>query len=160
MTSPVVVTLSPEESIFTFKQGGEESFKEAWSRIFYFYSKTEPKMTLSLLLSNFYFGVILRYRYALDAVVGGDFLHCNGDQAFNAIKKLVASHESANNFDSALISIYNRLNTLETSASCLNENYRYVRNRLDQVLVNSEPSLWDLIRLRRIDNFLCSMPHY
>jgi hypothetical protein len=34
MTSPVVVTLSPEESIFTFKQGGEENFKEAWSRIF------------------------------------------------------------------------------------------------------------------------------
>jgi hypothetical protein len=79
----------------------------------------------------------------LDAVVGGDFLHCNGDQAFNAIKKLVASHSSANNFDSALISIYNRLNTLETSASCLKENYSYVRNRLDQVLVNSEPSKWD-----------------
>ena len=118
MTSPVVVTLSPEESIFTFKQGGEESFKEAWSRIFDSYGKTEPKMTLSLLLSNFYFGLILRYRYALDAVVGGDFLHCNGDQAFNAIKKLVASHSSANNFDSALISIYNRLNTLETNVSC------------------------------------------
>ena len=32
---------------------------------------------------------------------------------------------------------------LETRASRLNENYRYVRNRLDQVLVNSEPSLWD-----------------
>jgi hypothetical protein len=96
-----------------------------------------------LLLSNFYFGLILHYRYALDAVVGGDFLHCNGDQAFNAIKKLVASHSSANNFDSALISIYNRLNTLETSASYLKENYSYVRNRLDQVLVNSEPSKWD-----------------
>ena len=43
MTSPVVVTLSPEESIFTFKQGGEEGFKEAWSRIFDSYNKTEPK---------------------------------------------------------------------------------------------------------------------
>ena len=84
MTSPVVVALSPEESIFTFKQGDEESFKDAWSRIFTSYRKAEPQMTLSLLLSNFYFGLMIRYRYALDAVVGGDFLHCNGDQAFNA----------------------------------------------------------------------------
>ena len=143
MSSSEPVTSSPEELVFTFKQGDEESFKDAWSRIFTSYRKTEPQMTLSLLLSNFYFGLMVRYRYALDTLVGGDFLHCNGDQAFNAIKKLVASHDSANNFDSALISIYNRLNTLETSASRLNENYRYVRNRLDQVLVNSEPSLWD-----------------
>src|SRR5215217_5467640 len=141
MSSSVPVTSSHEELVFTFKQGDEESFKDAWSRIFN--RKAEPQMTLSLLLSNFYFGLMIRYRYALDAVVGGDFLHCNGDQAFNAIKKLVASHDSANNFDSTLISIYNSLNTLETSASRLNENYGYVRNRLDQVLVNSEPSLWD-----------------
>src|SRR5215217_7458604 len=145
MSSSVPVTSSPEELVFTFKQGDEESFKDAWSRIFDSYRKTEPQMTLSLLLSNFYFGLRIRYRYALDAIVGGDFLHCNGDQAFNAIKKLVASHSSANNFDSALISIYNRLNTLEISASCLKENYSYVRNRLDEVLVNSEPSKWDPI---------------
>src|SRR5215203_6282388 len=105
MTSPVVVALSPEESIFTFKQGGEESFEKAWSRIFDSYSRTEPKIPLSLLLSNFYFGLTLRYRYALDAVVGGDFLHCDGDQAFNAIKKLVTSSGSASNFDLSLASI-------------------------------------------------------
>jgi hypothetical protein len=29
---------------------------------------------------------MVRSRYALDTLVGGDFLHCNGDQAFNAIK--------------------------------------------------------------------------
>jgi hypothetical protein len=59
--------------IFTFKQGSEESFKEAWGRINNYYDNTEPKMTLSLLLSSFYFGLVLRYRYALDTVVGGDF---------------------------------------------------------------------------------------
>ena len=84
MSNPV--TMSPEEMIFTFKQGSEESFKEAWSRINNSYDKTEPKMTLGLLLSSFYFGLVLCYRYALDTVVGGDFLHCDGDQAFNAIK--------------------------------------------------------------------------
>ena len=88
MSSSIPVTMSPEELIFTFKQGSEESFKEAWSRIFDSYGKTEPKMTLGLLLSSFYFGLVLCYRYALDAVVGGDFLHCDGDQAFNAIKKV------------------------------------------------------------------------
>jgi hypothetical protein len=46
-------------------------------------------MTLSLLLSSFYFGLALRYRYALDATAEGDFLHCDGDQAFNIIKKLI-----------------------------------------------------------------------
>jgi hypothetical protein len=36
-------------------------------------------MTLGLLLSSFYFGLALRYRYALDATEGEDFLHCDGD---------------------------------------------------------------------------------
>ena len=84
MSSPV--TMSPEEMIFTFKQGSEESVKEAWSRINKAYDETGPRMTLGLLLSSFYFGLTLRYRYALDTLVGGDFLQCDGDLAFNAIK--------------------------------------------------------------------------
>jgi hypothetical protein len=60
--------MSPEEMIFSFKQKSEESFKEAWSRIYDSHGKTEPKMTLNLLLSSFYFGLALRYRYALDVV--------------------------------------------------------------------------------------------
>jgi hypothetical protein len=79
MSSSVATTMSPEDMIFTFKQKDEESFKEAWSRIYDWYEKTEPKMTLSLLLSSFYFGLSLRYRYALDATSEGDFLHCDGD---------------------------------------------------------------------------------
>jgi hypothetical protein len=70
MSSLVVVTMSPEEMIFSFKQKSEESFKEAWSRIYDWHGKTEPKMTLSLLLSSFYFDLALHYRYALDATAG------------------------------------------------------------------------------------------
>jgi hypothetical protein len=88
MSSLVAATMSPEDMIFTFKQKNEESFKEAWSRIYDWHRKTEPKMTLSLLLSCFYFGLALLYRYALDAMAEGDFLHCDGDQAFNIIKKV------------------------------------------------------------------------
>jgi hypothetical protein len=79
--------MSPEEMIFTFKQKSEESFNEAWSRISDSHNKTEPKMTLGVLLISFYFGLLLCYRYALDAVAGGDFLRCDGDQAFNVIHK-------------------------------------------------------------------------
>jgi hypothetical protein len=102
MSSPVPITISPEEMIFTLKQGSEESFKEAWSIIYDSHGKTEPKMTLGLLLSRFYFGLVLCYRYALDAVAGGDFLHCDGNQAFNVIKMLIAIYSSPNKFDSPL----------------------------------------------------------
>src|SRR4051794_15332319 len=76
---PIIMT--PEEMIFTFKQGSEESFKEAWSRINEPYDKTEPKMTLGQLLTSFYFGLALRYRYGLDTLVGGYFLQSDEDHA-------------------------------------------------------------------------------
>ena len=38
MSIPVSVVMSPEEEIITFKQGSEESFKDAWSRIFESYA--------------------------------------------------------------------------------------------------------------------------
>jgi hypothetical protein len=74
MSSLVATTMSPEDMIFTFKQKIEECFKEAGSRIYGWHGKTEPKMTLSLLLSCFYFGLALCYRYALDATTEGDFI--------------------------------------------------------------------------------------
>ena len=91
MSSPTPYIMSAEEEVFTFKQGSGESFGDAWSKISESYVKTEPKMTLSVFLSSFYFGLLLCCRYALDAVVGGDFLHYDGDQAFNAIKKINCS---------------------------------------------------------------------
>ena len=134
------ITMSPAGMIFTFKQESEESFKEAWARINNYYDNTEPKMTLSLLLSSFYYGLALRYRYALDTVVGGDFLNCDGDQAFNGVKKLIATYSSRSNYDSPLISICARLNTLETSTASLKECY----SRLSEnyVSTNPEPSSW------------------
>jgi hypothetical protein len=142
MSSLVAVTMLPEEMIFTFKQKSEESFIEAWSRIYGCHGKTEPKMTLSLLLSSFYFGIALRYRYALDATAGGDFLHCHGDQALNIIKKLITIDSMPTNFDSSLVSIFARLNTLETQTACLKDYYGMLREDHDYVPINSEPSSW------------------
>src|SRR4051794_4283806 len=97
-------------------------------------------MPLSLVLSSFYFGLALCYRYALDTVVGGDFLHCDGDQAFNAIKRLIAIDNSPSDVDSALVRIYARLNTLDTNTTCLKECYSKLREKVDHVSINSEPS--------------------
>jgi hypothetical protein len=99
-------------------------------------------MTLSLLLSSFYFGLALHYRYALDATAEGDFLHCDGDQAFNIIKKLITIYCMPTDFDSSLVSIFNRLNTLETHTACLNTCYSTLRQYFDYVPINSEPSSW------------------
>jgi hypothetical protein len=142
MSSLFAVTMSPEEMIFTFKQKSEESFKEAWSRTYDCHGKTEPKMTLSLLLSSFYFGLALRCRYDLDSTAGGDFLDCDGDQAFNIIKMLITIYSMPTDFDSSLVSIFARLNTLETHTACLNNCYGTLRKHFDYVPKNSEPSSW------------------
>jgi hypothetical protein len=99
-------------------------------------------MTLSLLLSCFYFGLALHYRYALDATAEGDFLHCDGDQAFNIIKKLITIYSMPTYFDSSLVSIFNRLNTFETRTASLNTCYNTLRQHFDYVPANSEPSSW------------------
>ena len=143
MYSHAPYIMSPEEEIITFKQESEESFRDAWSRIFESYGKTEPKMTLSLLLNSFYFGLVLCYRYALDAVVGGDFHRHDGDQAFNAIKKLIAASTVSNSkIDSAIENIDARLNTLESDISSLKEDYNQVHMHDENVPFNFEPLGW------------------
>jgi hypothetical protein len=104
--------------------------------------KNGTKNDFGLLLSCFYFGLALRYRYALDATAEGDFLHCDGDQAFNIIKKLITIYSMPTYFDSSLVSIFNRLNTLETRTASLNTCYNTLRQHFDYVPANSEPSSW------------------
>jgi hypothetical protein len=45
-------------------------------------------------------------------------------------------------FDSSLVSIFARLNTLETHTACLNNCYSTLREHFDYVPTNSEPSSW------------------
>jgi hypothetical protein len=78
----------------------------------------------------------------LDVAAGGDFLHCDGDQAFNVIKRLVAIYSSPSKTDSSLVSIFARLNTLEMNTTCLKECYCMLCEHYDYVPINSEPSGW------------------
>jgi hypothetical protein len=57
----------------------------------------------------------------------------------NVIKKLTAIYSSPSNFGSSLVSIYARLNTLETSTTCLKEYYSMLCERLDFLPINSDP---------------------
>ena len=96
-------------------------------------------MALSLFLSSFYFGLLLCYRYALDAVVGGDFLRYDGDQAFNAIKKLIAASASSNKkIESAFENIHSRLESLESDLASFNETFKL----FESVPMPFEPSGW------------------
>src|SRR3954468_11083409 len=97
-------------------------------------------MTLGLLLTSFYFGLVLRYRYGFDTLVGGDFLQSDADQAFNAIKRLITIYSIPNSFDSSIARIYARMNTLETNMTCLKECYNQLREKDDYVPINSESS--------------------
>ena len=64
---------------------------------------------------------MLCYRYALDTIVGGDFLRHNGDQAFNAIKRLIATSSSDNKFESTLENISNKLDILDKNISSMKD---------------------------------------
>jgi hypothetical protein len=78
----------------------------------------------------------------LDATAEGDFLHCDGDQAFNIIKKLITIYSMPTDFDSSVVSIFNRFNTLETHSASLNTCYSTLRQHFDYVQTNSKPSSW------------------
>jgi hypothetical protein len=78
----------------------------------------------------------------LDTTAEGDFLHCDGDQAFNIIKKFITIYSMPTDFDSSLVSIFNRLNTLETHTASLKTCYSTLRQHFDYVPTNLEPSSW------------------
>jgi hypothetical protein len=78
----------------------------------------------------------------LDTTAEGDFLHCDGDQAFNIIKKLITIYSMPTDFDSSLVTIFNRLNTLETSTTRLGNCYSTLHQYFDYVPINSKQSSW------------------
>jgi hypothetical protein len=58
------------------------------------------------------------------------------------IKKLIVIYSLPSDFDSSLVSIFARLNTLETQTACLKDYYGTLREHHDYVPINSEPSSW------------------
>jgi predicted aspartyl protease len=55
---------------------------------------------------------------------------------------LIALYSLPSDFDSSLVSIFARLNTLETHTACLKECYGMLCEHHDYVPINSKPSSW------------------
>jgi hypothetical protein len=55
---------------------------------------------------------------------------------------LIAVYSLPSDFDSSLVSIFARLNTLETRTACLKDYYGMLREHHDYVPINSESSSW------------------
>jgi hypothetical protein len=55
---------------------------------------------------------------------------------------LIAIYSLPSDFDSSLVSIFARLNILETHTACLKECYDMLHEHHDFVQINSEPSSW------------------
>jgi hypothetical protein len=55
---------------------------------------------------------------------------------------LITIYSLPSNFDSALVSIFARLNTLETQNACLKDCYVMLHEDHDYVPINSKPSSW------------------
>jgi hypothetical protein len=55
---------------------------------------------------------------------------------------LITIYSFPTDFDSSLVSIFARLNTLETQTACLKDCYGTLHEHHDYVPINSEPSSW------------------
>jgi hypothetical protein len=55
---------------------------------------------------------------------------------------LITVYSFPTNFDADLLSIFNRLNTLETRTDCLKDCYGTLHAHYDYVPINSKPSSW------------------
>src|SRR4051812_2290263 len=99
-------------------------------------------MSLSLVIYSFYHGIALHYRYALDVVAEKDIFLCTANEAFDAIKKLIAIYNTPGKYDSSFTNIFSRFNTLETSIAAMNSCYHMLRAYHAYVPINYEPSKW------------------
>ena len=102
---------------FTFKQKGEESFKNAWDRISGLHQKIQPMLAMCVLLRCFYYGLSDACKHALDVITGGNFLEIDELESLRIIKGLVVfpTNEKTNG-------IHGRLDKIENILCNLNLN--------------------------------------
>jgi hypothetical protein len=79
----------PEVEVHTFKQQGGESLKDAWYHISNAHRRCTKKHSTTILLRNFYVGISSWNRYALDTLIGGNFLGTPAGEACTIIESLV-----------------------------------------------------------------------
>ena len=83
--------VTPEVEVFTFKQRGGESLKDAWYRINDSQNRATKKQSTTIMLRNFYVGITSWNRFFLDTAINGNFIEAPVWEALNVIKNLVGS---------------------------------------------------------------------
>ena len=78
----------PVGEIFTFRQEGGESFRNAWARILELHKKVQPKMDLGVLIKKFYYALFSLYQNALDVMVGETFSEYDAAKAYKILNGL------------------------------------------------------------------------
>ena len=69
MASPPILVSTRDNEVLNFKQREGENLKDAWNRIFNAQNRSTRKQSTSVLLRNFYVGVIPWNRYVLDTIL-------------------------------------------------------------------------------------------
>ena len=85
MASPLSITLSSGNEVLNFKQREGENLKDAWFRICNAQNRSTRKQSTSVILRNFYAGIIPWNRYILDTITGGNFLGSHTFDSYNAM---------------------------------------------------------------------------
>lgn len=80
-----------ELEILTFKQRGGENLKDTLYGINGLHDKSQNKCSTSVVLRNFYIGMLAWFRYVVHTIIGGNFLGGNTLDALSAIEGLVGA---------------------------------------------------------------------
>ena len=89
MSSSTYLDMPLLVEIFTFKQKGGESFKNALDRISELHQKIQAMLAICVLLRCFYYGLSDACNRALDVMVGGKFVECDEIRSLRIICGLV-----------------------------------------------------------------------
>ena len=85
MASPPIIVSTLDNEILNFKQREGENLKDAWYRICNAQNRSTRKQSTSVLLRNFYVGIIPWNRYIIDTITEGNFLGSHTFDSYNAM---------------------------------------------------------------------------
>jgi hypothetical protein len=123
----------PEVEVRTFKQQGGESLKDAWYRICDAHYRCTKKYSTMILLRNFYVGISAWNRYALDTLVGGNFLGAPATEAYTLIESLVGSPPTnVTKTENTIEEVVKRLESLEKTLP----NFLYDATHTNELIGN------------------------
>jgi len=136
MACPLSTPLSPENEVLNFKQREGENLKDAWFRICNAQNRSTRKQSTSVLLHNFYVGIIPWNIYILDTITRGNFLGRHTFGSYNAMIDLFGTPPLlVNGTMLTLVHVMQRLDIIENKVATIEliENLdKQIHNQITQ----------------------------